>query len=49
VKRGTGFTISARHPGPHDPRPVLPILEAFKDDADLHVRRSVANHIGGIA
>jgi 3-methyladenine DNA glycosylase AlkC len=32
-----------------DPRPVLPILEALKDDADLYVRRSVANHIGDIA
>ena len=32
-----------------DPTPVLPILEALKDDADLYVRRSVANHIGDIA
>ena len=32
-----------------DPRPVLPILESLKDDADLYVRRSVANHIGDIA
>lgn len=32
-----------------DPRPVLPILEALKDDDDLYVRRSVANHIGDIA
>lgn len=32
-----------------DPRPVLPILEALKDDTDLYVRRSVANHIGDIA
>ncbi|MBX3305318.1 MAG: hypothetical protein KF751_04620 [Nitrospira sp.] len=32
-----------------DPRPVLPILEALKDDSDLYVRRSVANHIGDIA
>jgi 3-methyladenine DNA glycosylase AlkC len=32
-----------------DPRPVLPILEALKDDFDLYVRRSVANHIGDIA
>jgi 3-methyladenine DNA glycosylase AlkC len=32
-----------------DFRPVLPILEALKDDADLYVRRSVANHIGDIA
>lgn len=31
-----------------DPRPVLPILEALKDDSDLYVRRSVANHIGDI-
>ena len=33
----------------HDPRPTLPILEALKDDADLYVRRSVANHLGDIA
>ena len=32
-----------------DPTPVLPILEVLKDDADLYVRRSVANHIGDIA
>lgn len=32
-----------------NPRPVLPILEALKDDDDLYVRRSVANHIGDIA
>jgi 3-methyladenine DNA glycosylase AlkC len=32
-----------------DPRPVLPILEVLKDDADLYVRRSVANHVGDIA
>jgi 3-methyladenine DNA glycosylase AlkC len=32
-----------------NPRPVLPILEALKDDADLYVRRSVANHIGDVA
>ena len=32
-----------------DPHPVLPILEALKDDAELYVRRSVANHIGDIA
>ncbi|MBL9167399.1 MAG: hypothetical protein JNN07_06625 [Verrucomicrobiales bacterium] len=32
-----------------DPSPVLPILEALKDDVDLYVRRSVANHIGDIA
>lgn len=32
-----------------DPRPVLPILETLKDDADLYVRRSVANHVGDIA
>jgi 3-methyladenine DNA glycosylase AlkC len=31
----------------HDPRPVLPILETLKDDADLYVRRSVANHLWG--
>jgi len=32
-----------------DPRPVVPILEALKDDVDLYVRRSVANHLGDIA
>lgn len=32
-----------------DPKPTLPILEALKDDAELYVRRSVANHLGDIA
>lgn len=32
-----------------NPAPVLPILEALKDDVDLYVRRSVANHLGDIA
>lgn len=32
-----------------DPRPVLPILETLKDDPELYVRRSVANHLGDIA
>lgn len=32
-----------------DPRPTLRILEALKDDPDLYVRRSVANHLGDIA
>lgn len=32
-----------------DPAPVLPILEALKDDRELYVRRSVANHLGDIA
>lgn len=32
-----------------DPKPVVPILEALKDDAELYVRRSVANHLGDIA
>lgn len=32
-----------------DPTPVLPILGKLKDDADLYVRRSVANHVGDIA
>ena len=32
-----------------DPRPVLSILEALKDDTSLYVRRSVANHVGDIA
>lgn len=29
--------------------PVLPVLERLKDDQDLYVRRSVANHLGDIA
>lgn len=32
-----------------DPKPVLPILEALKDDPVLYVRCSVANHVGDIA
>lgn len=32
-----------------DPRPALPILETLKDDPELYVRRSVANHLGDIA
>ena len=32
-----------------DPGPTLPILEALKDDPDLYVRCSVANHLGDIA
>lgn len=32
-----------------DPQPVLPILETLKDDPQLYVRRSVANHLGDIA
>lgn len=32
-----------------NPSPVLPILEALKDDDELYVRRSVANHLGDIA
>jgi 3-methyladenine DNA glycosylase AlkC len=32
-----------------DPTPLLPLLEALKDDPDLYVRRSVANHVGDIA
>jgi 3-methyladenine DNA glycosylase AlkC len=32
-----------------DPTPVLPILEKLKDDPELYVRRSVANHLGDIA
>ena len=31
-----------------DPSPVLPILERLKNDPDLYVRRSVANHMGDI-
>ena len=32
-----------------NPSPVLPILEALKNDQSLYVRRSVANHLGDIA
>lgn len=32
-----------------NPEPVLPILEALKNDQSLYVRRSVANHLGDIA
>ncbi len=32
-----------------DPTPLLPLLEALKDDPALYVRRSVANHVGDIA
>lgn len=32
-----------------NPAPALPILEELKDDPDLYVRRSVANHLGDIA
>lgn len=32
-----------------DPIPTIPILEELKNDPDLYVRRSVANHVGDIA
>lgn len=32
-----------------DPSPVLPLLEALKDDREEYVRRSVANHLNDIA
>ena len=32
-----------------DPSPVIPILEALKDDSNLYVRRSVANNLNDIA
>jgi 3-methyladenine DNA glycosylase AlkC len=32
-----------------DPSPTIPILEQLKNDPDLYVRRSVANHVGDIA
>lgn len=32
-----------------DPTPVLPLLEKLKNDPELYVRRSVANHLGDIA
>lgn len=33
----------------HDPDPVLPILEALKDDSEDYVRRSVANNLNDIS
>ncbi len=32
-----------------DPNLTLPLLEALKDDEELYVRRSVANHLGDLA
>jgi 3-methyladenine DNA glycosylase AlkC len=32
-----------------DPNLSLPLLELLKDDSELYVRRSVANHLGDIA
>ena len=32
-----------------DPKPLLPFLEALKDDRELYVRRSVANSLGDVA
>ena len=32
-----------------NPDPCIPILERLKNDPDLYVRRSVANHVGDIA
>ncbi len=32
-----------------DPSPILPILEALKDDDELYVRRSVANNLNDLA
>lgn len=32
-----------------DPRPILPLLEALRDDEDEYVRRSVANNLNDIA
>ena len=32
-----------------DPTPVLPLLEALRDDESEYVRRSVANHLNDIS
>ncbi len=41
---------AARIPGfIANPDPVMPILEALKNDPSLYMRRSVANHLGDIA
>lgn len=32
-----------------DPQPILPLLEALRDDEDEYVRRSVANNLNDIA
>ena len=32
-----------------DPNLSMPLLEKLKDDSELYVRRSVANHLGDIA
>ena len=41
---------AARIPGLiKDPAPSLPILEKLKNDENIYVRRSVANHLGDIA
>jgi hypothetical protein len=49
LDQGRASRAEGERAGITDPRPTLPILEALRDDSDLYVRRSVANHLDDIA